>query len=191
RVVKYHRDALAEEINFMPVGRRQFQLYQSQPLEHLTDIQRAARFYYLQKTAFGGKVTGQHFGTMTDRGPRLNKRTFVEDFKAAQSRLADTVIENLPWQECIRRYDKPHTLFYCDPPYWKMADYGVEFGLDQFYEMAALAKSIKGKMVISVNDLPEMRKIFAGLNMSTVEITYTIGGNGRSTEKTKELIIIT
>jgi len=189
RVVKYHRDALAEEINLMPVGRRQFQLYQSQPLEHLTDIQRAARFYYLQKTAFGGKVTGQHFGTMTDRGPRLNKRQFMEDFEAAQSRLIYTVIENLPWQDCVRRYDKQHTLFYCDPPYHKTADYGVKFGLDQFEEMARLAKSIKGKMLISVNDLPEMREIYSGLNVSTVDITYTIGGNGRSKNKTAELII--
>ena len=31
--------------------------------ESLTDIQRAARFYYIQKMAFGGKATGQTFGT--------------------------------------------------------------------------------------------------------------------------------
>jgi DNA adenine methylase len=29
---------------------------------------------------------------------------------------ANAVIEQLDWRECIRRYDKPETLFYCDPP---------------------------------------------------------------------------
>jgi DNA adenine methylase len=28
----------------------------------LTDLERAARFLYLQRTAFGGKVTGRNFG---------------------------------------------------------------------------------------------------------------------------------
>lgn len=54
--------------------------------------------------------------------------------------------------------------------------------------MAELAKTIKGKMVISVNDIPEMRKAFAGLNMESVDITYTLAGSGKS-PKTSELII--
>jgi len=31
-------------------------------------------------------------------------------------RLASIYIEHLIWQECIHRYDRPHTLFYMDPP---------------------------------------------------------------------------
>jgi DNA adenine methylase len=37
----------------------------------LTDIQRAARFYYLQKMAFGAKVAGQTFGTATTTAPKI------------------------------------------------------------------------------------------------------------------------
>lgn len=40
-------------------------------LETLTDIQRAARFFYLQHHAFVGKVTGQTFGSATT-GPAIN-----------------------------------------------------------------------------------------------------------------------
>lgn len=47
---------------------------------------------------------------------------------------------------------------------------------------------IKGKMVISVNDIPEMRQAFAGLNMDSVPITYTVGG-GKMGCKTAELVI--
>lgn len=54
--------------------------------------------------------------------------------------------------------------------------------------MAELARTIKGKMVISVNDITEMRQAFAGLNMESMPITYTVGGGGRSS-KTAELVI--
>lgn len=40
-------------------------------------------------------------------------------------------------------------------------------------------------MIISVNDIPAMRRAFAGLSMDTVGINYTVGGNkgrGRFTE---------
>ncbi|HCE52557.1 MAG TPA: restriction endonuclease subunit M, partial [Shewanella baltica] len=86
------------------------------------------------------------------------------------------------------RYDKPETLFYLDPPYWNTAGYGVEFGLEQYELMAKLAKLIKGKMVISVNDIPEMRDAFAGLQMKTLDIRYTVGGSQRSSEQ-QELLI--
>ena len=82
----------------------------------------------------------------------------------------------------------PDTLFYCDPPYWGTEGYGVGFGLDQYTRMAELARSIKGKMIISVNDIPEMRQAFAGLRMESVDITYTVGG-GKKGSKTAELVI--
>ncbi len=94
----------------------------------------------------------------------------------AHIRLARTYIEHLDWHECIKRYDRPHTLFFCDPPYWGTEGYGFEFGLDQYDLLAELAKTIKGKMIITVNDIPEMRKAFDGLTIKIVGITYTVGG---------------
>jgi DNA adenine methylase len=43
-------------------------------------------------------------------------------------------------------------------------------------------------MIISVNDIPEMREAFKGLNMDSVDINYTVGGASRS-KAVKELII--
>jgi len=189
RVVKHHLDALIVEFRWSLVSRRQFDWYLKQSTEQLTDIQRAARFYYLQKLAFGGKVNGQSFGTDTTRPPRLNLLRMEETLSEAHLRLTETVIENLQWADCIRRYDRAHTLFYCDPPYWGTEGYGVDFGLEQYAIMADLARTIKGKMVISVNDIPVMRDVFVGLNMESVAINYTIGGATKSKEKAGELII--
>jgi DNA adenine methylase len=44
-------------------------------------------------------------------------------------------------------------------------------------------------MIISVNDIPEMRKAFKGQKMQSVDINYTVGGAGKGRGK-KELIII-
>lgn len=54
--------------------------------------------------------------------------------------------------------------------------------------MAEMAKSIKGKMIISVNDIPEMHEAFSGLNFRQVGISYTVSGNGKS-KPSSELII--
>lgn len=188
RVIKHHLDEFARQFRWALISREMYKWLQMTPEETLTDIQRAARFYYLQKLAFGGKVNNQNFGTATTSAPRLNLLRFEEDLSQAHIRLSQTYIERLAWQDCIKKYDRPHTLFYCDPPYWGTEGYGVEFGLEQYDQMAALAKAIKGKMIISVNDIPEMHKAFGGLNMDSVPINYTVGGK-LEREQRFELVI--
>lgn len=188
RVVKHHLDPLVQEFRWALTSRQMFKWLQATPPEPLTDIQRAARFFYLQKNAFGGKVSGQTFGTATAVPPRLNLLRLEEDLSAAHLRLSATYIENLDWAECIRRYDRPGTLFYCDPPYWGTEGYGVGFGLEQYDRLADLARAIQGKMVVSVNDIPEMRAAFKGLEMQRVELTYTVAAAGKR-QRSGELII--
>jgi DNA adenine methylase len=188
RVVKHHLEEFVKQFKWALVSRENYNWLKITPDETLTDIQRAARFYYLQKMAFGGKVSGQTFGTATTSPPRLNLLRIEEELSAAHLRLSRVYIEHLSWDDSVRRYDWPHTLFYLDPPYWGTAGYGVPFELDQYSKMAELARSIKGKMIISVNDIPEMRQAFDGLEMTAVPINYTVGGCGRS-KPTNELII--
>lgn len=189
RVIKHHLDEFVKQFRWSLTSRQIYKWLQITPEETLTDIQRAARFYYLQKLAFGGKVSDQVFGTATTAPPRLNRLRLEEDLSQARLRLARTYIEHLSWQDCITKYDRPHTLFYCDPSYWGIEGYGIDFGLEQYAAMADLAKSIKGKMVISVNDIPEMRVIFNGLSLQSTDINYTVGGVGK-TAKRSELIIM-
>lgn len=188
RVVQNHLDEFVRQFRWALTSRQIYGWMKESAVEPLTDIQRAARFYYLQKLGFGGKVNGRTFGTATTSPPRLNLLHIEEDLSAAHLRLSRTYIEHLEWAECIRRYDRPHTLFYCDPPYWGTEGYGVGFGLDQYDRMAELARAIKGRMIISVNDIPEMRKAFTGLTMSGVGINYTVGGAGKGADR-QELII--
>lgn len=188
RVVKHHLEEFVRQFKWALVSRQIYKWLQDTPEETLTDIQRAARFYYLQKQAFGGKVADHTFGTSTTSAPRFNLLRIEEELSMAHLRLSRTLIEHLDWNQCIERYDRPHTLFYCDPPYWGTEGYGVEFGLENYDHMAELARSTKGKMIISVNDIPEMRQAFNGLNIQTVDISYNLKVTGKATPR-KELVI--
>ena len=189
RVVRHHLEEFVRQFKWALSSRQIFKWLQITPEETLTDIQRAARFYFLQKMAFGGKVDGQTFGTSTTSAPRLNLLRLEEDLSADHLRLSRTYIESLDWATCIEKYDREHSLIYCDPPYWGTEGYGVEFGLHQYQRMAELARTVKGRMIISVNDIPEMRQAFDGLTIKRVDINYTVGGAGRAKSKAGELII--
>ncbi len=188
RVLQHHLEEFVRQFKWAISSRQVFEWEKEKRPETLTDIQRAARFYYLQKLAFGARPTGQSYGTATTAPPRFNLLRIEEDLSQAHLRLARVNIENLDWQNVVTRYDRPATLFYLDPPYWGTAGYGTEFGLEQYEQMAELARTIKGWMVISVNDHPEMRRVFKGLKTKTAAITYTVGGTQGRTPK-KELII--
>lgn len=187
RVVKYHLDELLRHFRWALVSREEFVSMKTINPETLTDIQRAARFFYLQKLAFGGQVTSQSFGTSAVSSPRLNLLRIEEDLSAAHLRLSRTTVEHLDWAECMRRYDRPGTLFYLDPPYWGTHGYGSDFGLEQYDHMARIAREAKGQVVISVNDIPEMRRVFTGFEIHTAQLRYQVGRE--ATEKRGELII--
>ena len=167
-------------------SREIFKWLQETPSQTLTDIQRAARFFYLQHQAFGGRVDGQTWGTATT-APAVNLLRIEEQLSAAHLRLAGTYIERLDWRECMRRYDRPHSFFYLDPPYWQTEGYGVPFPWPEYEAMAAAVRDLQGKAIISLNDHPDIRACFAGLHMESLPIKYTVGG-GQGAERHELLI---
>ena len=178
RVVQHHLEEFCRQFKHALVSRQIFEWEQMKVPDTLTDIQRAARFYYLLKLSFGARVDGQHFGTATTSPPRLNLLRIEEELSMAHLRLASVTIEHLDWADCFMRYDSPHTLVFMDPPYWETEGYGVDFPLDQYEMIAKLMARMAGRALLTVNDHPEMRRVFAQFPMQTVGIKYTVGGGG-------------
>lgn len=187
RTVNHAKECRASAFRTL-TSRQNWEWLKSTPPETLTDIQRAARFLYLQKLAFGAKVEGMTFGISATTKPRFNLLTLERDLEACHHRLARTTIEALPWDKCLIRYDREETLFYCDPPYWQTAGYGTEFGWEQYEKLAELSKTIQGKMIISINDHPEIRKLFAHMRVEEVKHSYSVGG-GQRTQRCTELVL--
>jgi DNA adenine methylase len=178
RVIQHHYLAFLDMLRWQVTSRAGFDKLLRQNPSTLTDLQRSARFLYLQRLAFGGKVAGRGFGVDVGRAARFDVTKLAAMIEAVHERLAGVVIERLHWRDFLKRYDRAGTLFYLDPPYFGCeGDYGRDlFGRDQFAEMAEALRGLKGHFILSLNDHPDVRAIFAGFDLEAVNVTYTVGG---------------
>jgi DNA adenine methylase len=183
RVLQHHYIAFVDMIRFQVSSRAGFEKLIAMDPRSLTDLQRSARFLYLQRLAFGGKVSGRNFGVSVGRPSSFDITKLVPMLEAIHERVAGVTIERLPWSDFIRRYDRPGTLFYLDPPYYGCEDdYGkAMFTRAEFEAMAEQLRAIQGRFILSINDHPEVRRIFAGFSSIEADVRYTICGAARST----------
>jgi DNA adenine methylase len=189
RVLQEHYPYLLDMLRFRVASRAEFDRLNALPAERLTDLQRAARFLYLQRLAFGRKVSGRNFGVDAGQGARFNVSKLEPVLAEIHERLAGVVIEQLPFADFIRRYDRPGTLFYLDPPYWGCeTDYGQDvFARADFERLAEQLRGIRGRFLMSINDTPGVREVFAGFQMLEFDTTYTLAKGAAS--KAAELVI--
>jgi DNA adenine methylase len=100
-------------------------------------------------------------------------------------RLERVTIEHLDACDCIRRYDRPETVFYVDPPYYQMSQaYAVRFGEEDYQRLQATLRAVKGRFILSINDHPAVRAMYAGFKMVRVKLTYS-AGNSRTAAGTR------
>lgn len=190
RVVQHHLEEFVRQFKWALSSRQVFAWLQDMQPHTLTDIQRAARFFYLQHHAFGGKVVGQSFGTATT-APTVNLLRIEETLSAAHLRLSGVTIEHAPWHECCARYDRPHTLHYLDPPYWQTEGYGLPWSFAEYERMADFARDAKGKVMISINDHADIRRVFGGLHVERTEIQYSVGKSDSGARASAGELILT
>jgi DNA adenine methylase len=189
RVLQRHYVAFFEMLRWQVTSRREFERLMRTDPTTLTDLERAARFLVLQRTAFGGKVAGRNFGVSVNLPARFDVTKLVPMLEDLHERLAGVVIECLDWADFIGRYDRPGTLFYLDPPYWgSERDYGPGFERADYERMAVLLAGLKGRFLMTINDVPAIRRTFAGFTQRPVSVTYTIAA-GATARAARELII--
>ena len=189
RILQRHYPQFMDTLRFQVTSRREFERLSKTDPTTLTDLERAARFLYLQRLAFGGKVRGQSFGVTMDGG-RFNLLKLAPQLEEIHERMAGVVIENLSWRSFIERYDRPGSLFYLDPPYWGCEDdYGrAVFSRDDFAEIAAVLSHLKGRFILSLNAVPGVYGTFDRFTVEEVDCRYSLQGKGR-VKDVKELII--
>src|SRR5882672_4331544 len=105
RVCQSHHEELLRYLRFTLVSRNWFALVKAQNPEALTDIQRAARFFYLQKNSFAGLVRRQDYRYSVVGPPSFNPQRLPELLENAHHRLARVQIESLPYEEILKRFD--------------------------------------------------------------------------------------
>ena len=192
RVFKYHPDALVQEFETQLISRDEFERLKASNSQTLTDIQRAARFYYLLRNCFGAKISCPNYTSLVDRLPLLK---LGDELKSTLSnihqRLQKVNIENRNFDTLIQKMDRPTTLFYLDPPYYNCENYyGKDiFSRDDFSKLNDILRNIKGKFILSLNDVPEVRELFKGFYFQTKKIHWSFNVQSEDENNGKEIII--
>lgn len=192
RVLQEHYPYFIDMLRWRVASRAEFQRLCGMDPARLTDLQRAVRFLYLQKLAFGGKVVGRSFGIDARQGARFNVAKLEPMLADIHERLVGVTIEQLPYEAFITRYDRPGMLFYLDPPYFGCEDdYGADaFSRADFERLAAVLGGARGKFLLSINDAPAVREIFSAFQIRDIETTWTLAtASTGAGKKVNELLI--
>jgi DNA adenine methylase len=174
RVLQNHLEEFLRQFRWLLASRAWFEDWKRQmEAGGLTDIQKAARYYYVQRQCFAGRVKGRTFGVAPANRPRINLLRMEEELSEVHLRLAGVVIEHIPWEAFIQRYDREGTFFYLDPPYWKKPFYAHNFVWEDHERLAEILAGLKGKWIMSINDEPEIRELFSRFRIQTVSLGYS------------------
>lgn len=180
RILQRHYQAFLDMLRWQLTSREIFERLKAANPDSLTDLERAARFLYLQRTTWGGKVASRSFGVSHSSPARFNFLKLEPMLAALHERLSGVIIERLPYADLLERYDRPGALFYLDPPYWGSESYyGPVWSREEFGCLADMLRRLQGHWLLSINDVPEVRSIFAWADMEAVNTTWTTGGNRR------------
>ena len=184
RCVKYHCGELQREFDWLLSSREQFFDYVAQAnMRGLTDIQRAARFFYVVKLSFGSEH--RTYGTskkMVDNA--------VERLASIKERLRGVNIEHKDYADLIRGYDRKAALFYLDPPYIGAEGYyDSPFTPDDHQRLRAALEPLKGRFILSYNDCPQVRELYKGYTIERVERKENLSGSGENKKQYAEVII--
>ena len=173
RVCQQHYEELLRYFNYVVVSRTWFDLLKRIDPATLTDIQRAARYLYILRNSFASLVRNPVYHRNVIQPPSFNLERLPELIENAHKRLQRVQLECAPYDEVIQRFDRATTLYYLDPPYWGRKLYRHNLGEADFEKLAGQLKNIRGKFILSLNDVPEVRRLFAGFHIRGVELHYT------------------
>src|SRR5690606_19706600 len=175
-------------------------------LDGLDDVEKARRLIVRYRQAFSGdgqtatpgrwsySVTESRRGMASEVSKWLS--TIDAGLPAVVERFRRVQIDNLPWQEIIRKYDTPETLFYCDPPYLLStrkgyAAYQYEMTTEEHRELAEVLNSVRGHVVLSGYASPEYDEWYAGWERIEFDVAmFARPDQGRSRDRRTEVLWI-
>ncbi|HVB20362.1 MAG TPA: DNA adenine methylase [Ktedonobacteraceae bacterium] len=199
RVVKEKSEEFIASFQWELVSRVEFERLASLNPSQLTDVQRAHRFYYLIMASWGGEFNYPRFQTSINDGGHGNRlfgalQTLEKRVMPVYERLRNVIIENLDWQECFDRYNRPGALMYIDPPYPENGcNYVHNMREKSSHELLALKlHSAQCKWILSSYDTPFIRDLYTNHTIIPLESKSGMNTekNGNTRVTNKEVVIL-
>ena len=204
RVVRRQPEELIKSFELELVSRSEFRRLADAEPQLMSEVERAHRFYYLIMAGWGGEARYPRFQSSTSDGGHGNRligalKTLRKRIEPVHDRLKTVIIENLDWNECIDRYDRPTSFIYLDPPYpGNGANYKHNMRL--MAEHSAIADrldSVQGKWMLSSYDTPEVRANFRDYNIVPIQSASGMRAaeseaeaHGRKRTLNKEILVL-
>ena len=186
RMIKYHAPEVERLLEYEFSGRDIFEEYKNHSVQYLTEVHRAIRFLYLITQSFGGKGKNYGYGTSTKPGQQI----FLKDtLNELRDRLKNTYVENLSFEEIIKKYDREYSFFFCDPPYFKTSGYDNKFDEKDHIVLKDMLTNLKGKFLLTLNDHEKVREWYKEFNIKEVQVNYSVSRATEGRGKYRELII--
>ncbi|WP_226047762.1 DNA adenine methylase [Acidithiobacillus caldus] len=122
RTLRDRGEDLREYLQNTPYARSVFEEWREADPDAMDPIERAARFFYISRASFmacasGDRKSSWAYARVDDSRARSVKKVVDDDLLVIRDRLRQVHIEHGDAVDVIDRFDAPHTVIYCDPPY--------------------------------------------------------------------------
>lgn len=166
----------------------------------LDELERAARFIYLNKTCFNGLYRENQSGQFNVPFGRYKNPRIADSINvlAASDALSNAHLHTGSFELMAARA-KSGDFVYFDPPYMpvsKTANFvsytSSNFGYEDQERLAKLARKLKNKgvlVMVSNSDVPEIRELYKDFNLKVVKAPRAINCRGDRRGPVDELVI--
>jgi len=156
---------------------------------------RALAFYISRVQSIMGAGISWTGSSTSEKNETLRQANKELLLLRAAERLKNAILDNLPYQKIIDKYDGPNTFFYIDPPYLSLKDNSMTerayrggfFGENDHLELLELIQKLQGYVILSGYDHP----IYAEINKEWHRIVIPSHvKTPESQHETEEIILI-
>lgn len=153
-------------------------------MEPSTDLERAYRYYYLNRTSYSGKMKNPSWGYRPKRS--LPPMRWHERILPCGEKLEDVKITSLDFADVMLADSENKVLMFLDPPYYKAQHYVHSFEIEDHVRLAEVCKQTKHDFFLTYDDCPEIRKLYGWANIYDLKFYYRLD-NSRDNEDKRQI----
>ncbi|UJS19064.1 MAG: phage/plasmid primase, P4 family [Candidatus Jettenia sp.] len=148
---------------------------------------------FLNRSSYASDIqSGGFMSASKGRNPCASFRNAVQGFDNIGESVRGFIVENLSYQECIRRFDSESSLFYVDCSYHGSEDYYGKgnFSLQDHYRLLELLHGIRSMAMVSHYECDTYNQLYSNWRRYTFESFKgsSKAGAGQEKPKTTEIL---
>ena len=159
-----------------------------------SSLERAVRYYYLNRTSYSGKLISSAWGFREKRS--IPPERWSEVVVPAHNKLQGAKITSLDFEKVITTPSSKKVLIYVDPPYFlppKTKHYINGFNKNDHLRLNNMLRNTKFIFLLSYEDCPEIRDLYSWANIYKLAFSYRVGDSNTTglRRKNGQEVIIT